>query len=81
MPKLSNSKYVEAVLKNKVPPKKPISEVESDLEKEEQFDLKLIIKIISEKKTDEASIELVRNYFYDSWDLMINGEKVEYYLM
>jgi hypothetical protein len=43
---------------------------------EEQFDLKLIIKIISEKKTDEASIELVRNYFYDSWDLMINGEKV-----
>ena len=43
---------------------------------EEQFDLKLIIKIISEKKTDEASIELVRNYFYDSWDLKINGEKV-----
>ena len=43
---------------------------------EEQFDMKLIIKIISEKKTDETSIELVRNYFYDSWDLMINGEKV-----
>lgn len=40
MPKLSNSKYIEAVLKNKVPPKKPISEVESDLEKEEEVDLK-----------------------------------------
>jgi len=44
---------------------------------EEQFDLELINKIIKEKKTDETSVELVRNYFYDTWDLKIAGEKIK----
>ena len=44
---------------------------------EDQFDMKALIKIIKENKTDAESIDLVVKYFYDKWDLKILNNSIK----
>ena len=43
---------------------------------ERQFDIKEIIRILKDNDQSEVSKELVKTYFYDKWDLKIDGLKI-----
>ncbi|MFA6428197.1 MAG: hypothetical protein WCW02_01485 [Candidatus Buchananbacteria bacterium] len=45
---------------------------------EDKFDLKRIERIIEKNSMDEGDVAYVKEYFYDSWDLMVATKEVAY---